>query len=447
MISMRLRNALLVPALVATVTVGGCAAFKNRKPKTAVLGNRIPILTSENDAAVEPSIADVQVVLPPPTVNDSWTQPGGNASKSMGHLAMASSPGPAWTARIAGVTKSERLAAAPVVAAGTLFAMDTAGVVHAFDAATGARKWSADLGGQNKKQDRIAFGGGVSVNADGTTAYAATGLGDVAALNVADGKIVWKKRPTGPLRGSPSVSDGNLYVMSQDNQILALNAADGTTQWTEAAAVQTAGIFGVAAPAVAQSTVVSGFSSGDLIAYRYENGRTVWADALSRTSVNTSVSTLTDIDADPVIDRGRVYAIGQGGRMVSLELVSGQRIWELNIAGISTPWVAGEWIFVVTDEAKLLCVASATGKVRWVAQLTRYHKNKSKNAPVTWTGPVLAGGRLVVASSEGDVTLVSPEDGKIVGTRKVGGPVFVSPVVANSMLYVLDNSGRISAFK
>jgi len=323
--------------------------------------------------------------------------------------------------------------------------MDTTGTVHAFDSATGAKRWSVSFGGDGKKQSRIAFGGGVSV--DGAMVYATNGLGDIAALNAANGSTVWKKRPGGPLRGAPSVAGGSVYAMSQDNQIFALNAADGTTQWSEAAAVQTAGVFGVAAPAVAQATVVSGFSSGDLIAYRYENGRTLWGDALSRTSVNTSVSTLSDIDADPVIDQGRVFAIGQGGRMVSLELVTGQRIWELNVAGISTPWVAGEWVFVVTDEAKLLCVARATGKVRWVSQLQRYRKNKSKNGPVSWTGPVLAGERLILANSEGGLSYVSPSDGKVVSSAKVGAPVFLSPVVANSTLYILDNSGSISAFK
>jgi outer membrane protein assembly factor BamB len=435
----------LAPALIAVLALGGCGIFKGGKPKTAVLGERVPILTSENDASVEPSIADVQVLLPEPVVNDDWGQPGGNAAKSMGHLALGGSPSRVWEARITGVSKSERLAAAPVVSGKTLYAIDTAATIHAYDTATGAQRWSTNFGAEGKKQGHIVFGGGVSV--DGSMLYATNGAGDIAALNAADGKIVWKKRPGGPLRGAPSVASGSVYAMSQDNQIFALSTTDGATQWSEAAAVQTAGVFGVAAPAIAQATVVSGYSSGDLVAYRYENGRTLWGDALSRTSVNTSVSTLSDIDASPVIDGGRVFAIGQGGRMVSLELVTGQRIWELNIAGISTPWVAGEWVFVVTDEGKLLCVARATGKVRWVSQLQRYRKNKSKNGPVSWTGPVLAGNRLILASSEGDVTYVSPADGKIAGTQKVGAPVFLQPVVAGSTLYILDNSGRISAFR
>ncbi|MEP6784930.1 MAG: PQQ-binding-like beta-propeller repeat protein [Sphingomonadales bacterium] len=436
----------LVPAVAAMLALGGCGIFKGAgKPKTAVVGKRVPILTSENDVTVEPALADIQVVLPEPVANEGWEQPGGSASKSGGHLALGASPTRVWEAKIAGVTKSERLAAAPVVSGGTLYVMDTTATVHAFDAQTGGKRWSAGLGASGKKAERIAFGGGVSV--EGAVLYATTGAGDIAALNAANGTIVWKKHPGGPLRGAPTVSGGSVYAMSQDNQIFALNTADGAIQWQEAAAVQTAGVFGVGAPAVAQATVVAGFSSGDLIAYRYENGRTLWGDALSRTSVNTSVSTLSDIDASPVIDAGRVYAIGQGGRMVSLELVTGQRIWELNAAGISTPWVAGEWVFVVTDESKLLCVARATGKVRWVSQLQRYRKDKAKNGPVTWTGPVLAGNRLILASSQGQIAYVSPTDGKIQGTQDIKQPVFLSPVVAGSTLYILDNSGRLSAFR
>ena len=152
----------------------------------------------------------------------------------------------------------------------------------------------------------------------------------------------------------------------------ALNMLDGSVQWNEAGTVGLAGIFGVAAPAAGQGTVVAGYSSGELTAYRYENGRNLWNDALARTSISTSVATLSDIDADPVIDRGRVFALGQGGRMAAYELVTGQRIWELNIAGITTPVVAGEWVFVLTDDAKLLCIARPNGKVRWISQLAAY---------------------------------------------------------------------------
>jgi outer membrane protein assembly factor BamB len=458
----------LAPVLGLALALGGCGVFKGSKPKTVLTGERVPILTSENGVEVEPSLAGVTVSLPAAVPNDSWAQHGGSATKSMGHLALGATINQAWQARVQGSTKTARLAAGPVVSAGKMYVMDTESHITVFDAATGAKGWSVQFGDdtaaapvaapapdaddgkkkkKNKKKNNKAtmFGGGVSV--DGAFLYATNGMGDVGALNIADGSVVWKKRLSAPLRGAPSIALGNIYVMSQDNQLFALRATDGNVEWTEAAAVSVAGVFGVAAPAIGQGTVVAGFSSGDLTAYRYENGRSVWQDTLSRTSITTSVGTLTDIDADPVIDQGRVFAIGEGGRMVSMELVTGQRLWELNVAGLSTPWVAGEWLFVVTDEGKLLCVARATGKIRWVTQLERYRKGKAKNGSITWTGPVLAGDRLVLANSSGEMVTVSPLDGKTIGTTKIGQPVFLQPIVANSTLYIFDNSGRITAFR
>ena len=206
----------------------------------------------------------------------------------------------------------------------------------------------------------------------------------------------------------PSVADGTLYVTSQDNQIYSLKMTDGTTNWSNAASLEIAGVFGSASPAIGQGTIVAGFSSGELNAYRYENGRLVWQDALSRTSMSTGVSSLSDIDANPVIDGGQVFAVGQGGRMVALELNSGQRLWELNIAGIATPWVAGDWVYVVTDDAKLIALSRANGKIRWINQLPHYQKEKSKRGQISYVGPVLAGGRLIVAGSNGVLVNVDP---------------------------------------
>jgi outer membrane protein assembly factor BamB len=447
---MRMKRLGLSLALLAAL--GGCGVFKGgkeNKPKTAVLGERIPVLTSETGADVDPGLADTPVVVPPAAPNDRWTQPGGNAQKSMGHLALSQSLSRVWEASIPGTSKKERLAAAPVVADGKLFAMDTAGTVHAFDANTGAKLWTRQVltkGGKAGKKSRGAlFGGGVSWD-DGRL-YATNGVGDAAALDATTGNVIWQKRPGGPLRGAPTVANGSVYVVSQDNQIFALKAETGETIWNEAGTLQLAGVFGVAAPAVAQGTVIAGFSSGELNAYRYENGRIVWQDALSKTSITTSVSTLSDIDADPVIYEGRVYAVGQGGRMVAMEIVTGQRQWELNIAGIATPWVAGDWLFVVTDEAKLLCVSRGTGKIRWMSQLKRYHKAKKQDEPLNWVGPILAGDRLILANNDGELVNINVADGKQISAMKIGEPVALAPIVANSMLYVLDGKGRITAWK
>lgn len=432
--------------------LSGCGIFGgggDKKSKTPVLGERIPVLAFESGAEVDPATADVAVELPAAEVNVAWAQPGGNAAKAMGHLALGQNLAPVWRASIDGSSKKARLGAAPIVADGKLFAVDVRGVVRAFDAGSGARLWSAEIGNAKVSPKgagaAAAFGGGVSFEAG--KLYAVNGLGDVASIDATSGAVGWAVRPGGPLRGAPTVANGQVYVISQDNQVFALKADDGAVVWTSAGTLETAGVFGVAAPAAGQGTVVTGFSSGELNAYRYENGRVVWQDALSRTSISTAVASLSDIDASPVIDQGRVYAIGQGGRMVAMELNTGQRLWELNIAGIATPWVAGDWIYVVTDDARLLCIQRTSGKIRWITQLPRWRDEEDKKGPVSWTGPVLAGNRLILASSNGWLVNVDAGGGKILSNGKAGGNVYLPPVVANQTLFTLDNSGTITAWR
>lgn len=437
------RRAVTAAAMVALLAGCGIIGGKKGGPKTPVVGNRVSILTNEQGVEVDPTLADVTVTLPEAVANDQWSQPGGGPSKAMGHLALSASPATAWTSSIEGSTPRARLASSPVIANGKLYVIDAGAHVIAFDATSGAKLWQTSLPAEGS--GRALFGGGVSIVDD--KLYASTGVGDVAALNAATGAILWKKRPGGPLRGAPTLANGHVYVMGQDNQIFALNQSDGEVQWTDSGTLQVTGVFGVAAPAAAQGTVIAGYSSGELTAYRYENGRTLWGDALSRTSISTAVASLTDIDANPVIDRGRVFAIGQGGRMASYELVSGQRLWEINIAGISTPWVAGEWVFVVTSDAKLLCVARATGKIRWISQLRRWEKEKKKTRAIRWTGPVLAGGRLILVSTHGDLNYVDPATGNIQSAVDMDRSMSLSPVVANNMLYILADDGKLTALR
>jgi outer membrane protein assembly factor BamB len=133
--------------------------------------------------------------------------------------------------------------------------------------------------------------------------------------------------------------------------------------------------------------------------------------------------------------------------MVALELNTGQRIWEINVAGISTPWVAGDWIFVVTDSAQLLAIARATGRVKWMSQLKRWRKEKSKQGPISWVGPVLAGDRLILANNEGEVVNVSPLDGSVQSTVDTKMAVSLPLVVANDTLFILHDEGRLTAWR
>lgn len=442
----KFRNLTAAVLIAAALASSGCSLFKKgSRPKTPVLGQRIDVLSNETEVSVDPATQALPFSLPPATVNPAWTESGGNATNSMGHLALGNALRPVFTVQAGhGSSLTARLAAPPIVANGRVYTIDTLGAVRSFDAKTGAMYWASQT--PDLKGDEAAlYGGGIAY--DNGRIYATNGLGYVSALAEQNGGIVWRVRPGGPLRGAPTVANGAVYVVSQDNQIYSLKEEDGSTNWSEAASVQIAGLFGAASPAVGQGTVVAGFSSGELNGYRYENGRQVWQDQLQRTTIRTSVSTLSDIDADPVIDNGQVFAIGAGGRMVALDLVSGQRLWELNISGTSTPWVAGDWVFVVTDEDKLMCIYRQNGHIRWINKLPQFEKPKSQKGDILYAGPVLAGNHLLVTATDGQIFEFDPATGSYVSRISIGAPASLPPVVADSTLYVYDDQAKLHAYR
>ena len=261
------RHYVMCAAVLLALPLAGCGALKGKGgPKTPTVGQRVSILSNDNSIKVDPATAAIAVVLPDPAVNADWAQSGGNASKSMGHPALGAARTKVWEASIAGSTNKQRLASAPVVAGGKLFAVDTDAVVSAFDADTGAKLWSVAIGSTGKDFKNSLFGGGAAV--DGTVVYATSGVGDVTALNVADGAVLWKAKPAGPLRGAPTVAFGDVFVISQDNQIFALSAANGAVQWQATASLEAGSIFGAGSPAAGQGTIVAGYSSGEVQAYR-----------------------------------------------------------------------------------------------------------------------------------------------------------------------------------
>lgn len=440
--------------LMASLALAGCGVLKKGGKKfTPTIGERIPILSFETRVEAEPDLKETAIVLPAPETNAEWAQPGGSPAKVGGHLVLAEQPAEAWRASIGkGSSKTARLNATPVVGGGKVFTVDIAGQVSAFDAKSGSVVWRATVS-IPKRGSRAAFGGGVAYG-DGRV-YVATGYGLALAYDAQTGKQLWERALVQPLRGAPGVSGGRVFFLSQDNQLHAIDGATGEVRWSVAGTVEPACILGTGAPAIALDTLVAGFCSGELKALRGENGRTVWEDQLARTGRSTAMAALADIDGSPVIDRGRVFAVGHGGRMVALELATGQRVWERNFAGVWTPWVSGEFIYVVTVDGEVLCITRTEGKLRWVSRLGRFRVDKKgkngkpgkQKGAIQWAGPVLASERLWVAGSSRELVALDAYEGKRVASIKLKGAAYLPPVVAGGMMYVLTDDGSLTAYR
>ncbi len=436
----------LAAGLIA-LSLTGCSMFDGifSKSKQPLVGEREPVLDGRREIEPDNDVANTPVVLPPPTVNESWPQSGGFANYAMYNLAINDSPQIIWTADVGSGTSSSRiLTTPPVVAEGKVFAKDAYGTVSAFDANTGGLVWRVTLAPE-KARDSDEFGGGLAWY--GGRLFVTTGFATVHSLDAATGKEDWHSSVSAPVRGSPLVFADRVFVVAIDNKLHAFAASDGSDLWQYSGLSEVAGFVGGNSPAGSGDTVVAPFSSGELVALRVDNGRPIWNESLigARADVR-AFGNLADIRGRPVIDRGMVIAMGTAGQIAGIDLRSGQRQWDRNIGGSQTPWAAGRFIFVLTGAADMAAIVRDTGKVRWVTPLTRY-ENENRRTPALWGGPVLAGDRLLATSSFGDLLAVSPYTGEVLGKIDVRDRVRLGPVIANRTIYVLSDSGRLIALR
>lgn len=438
-------SSLLRASLLGLVLALAACASTDKKKADEFERERIPVLLYEQQIEADPSLADVRVTLPEPYANRDWPQAGGAPAKAMHHLALEDQLSVRWRRSIgSGDNISARLISVPVVANDRVFAIDTRGRITALALKTGERLWSVPLK-VRKESKALAFGGGVAV--DQGRLFATSGYGFAAAFDAETGKKLWQVELGVPLRGPPAVRDGRVFVMTIDNQLYALSADKGEQLWDSSGLVESAGLLGIGAPAVTAESVVVGYSSGELNALRVENGRTTWQDSLSRTTRLTALADLTDIDGSPVIDRGRVFALGHAGRMAAIDLATGQRVWEQNIGGTGTPWVAGDYVYVVSNEGQVFCLTRSDGKVRWVTQLQQFRSVSKRKGIVRWQGPVLGGNRLVLISSNGYLASISPYTGKILSVDRLKDGTYLPPIIAEGALLAMTSDAKITLLR
>lgn len=408
-------------------------------------GNGFSILTSTQTLDADGSISDLSVVLPRPYRNGNWALPGGNAAHSVQHLEIGDTLSLAWQQRIGrGNEKYERVIAGPVAADGRVFVVDIEGDVYAVSLATGAVLWSTEFRNEDERSD-VGFGGGVAY-ADGIV-YATSGYGFLGAFDATNGQELWRFNATVPFRGAPTVDAGRVFAVTHDNQMLTLNAQDGSLIWDQVGIAENAGMLGAATPAYDNGTVVIALSSGELLAMLSGNGRILWQDTLSSSRRLTPLATLADIDGNPVIDRGKVYALSHAGSMVSIDMRSGERSWEADIAGVNMPWIAGNFAFLTTIDGQVVCVTLGDGRVRWVSQLQRFLDQKKRRELIKWNGPILAGDRLLVTSTHGYALSLSPYTGEVLSGIEMPAGSSTPPIVVDGTFIVLTDEGELVAYR
>ena len=428
----------------ATLPLAGCDYFFGASEGPPLPGERISVLKLNSALAVDPDAAKEDVALPQPYQNADWSQSGGNSSHAMHHLALGDPIAVAWSADIGEAASDSRfLLAEPIAVGGRVYTMDAGMTVSAFDLANGAPAWRADLTPEDENDD--LFGGGLA--SDGQRIYASTAFQQIVALDAATGERVWTATLHAPIRAAPAYSDGRVFVVTVDNQVFALAADDGRLLWTYQGLAELAGLLGGAAPAVLGPDLVAPFSSGEVIAIRADTGRVLWTDSLAGGGRSEALSQLADIRGRPVIDRDLVIAVSNSGVTSGIDLASGNRIWTEDFGGSQSPWVAGDYVYMLTRDGDVVCVTRKEGRIRWVQSLPEFEDEVEKTDPIQWSGPTLAGDRLLVMGSNGDAYSISPYTGEIIGHLTLPARSHLPAIVVAGTVLIVTDSAQLVALR
>lgn len=403
-----------------------------------------------NPSPVDPSKTDQNqtrpIALPGMVANADWPQRGGNARHVSPHGALSATPARVWSVSIGrGADRKSRISAAPVVAEGRIYTIDAAARVQA-TGTNGAAHWAADLTPATDAGNEVS-GGGLAYG--GGQLFVTTGYGELVALNAATGAVAWRQRLGAPATGAPAVDGNVVYGVGRDSSAWAVNTANGKVIWEVPGTPGASGMIGAAAPAVTERTVLLPYVSGELVAVLKAGGSKIWSAGISGARVGRGYGLVQDITGDPVVSGSTTYVGNAAGKTFAISSSNGTRIWQADEGALGPVLPVGDSLFLINDEARLVRLDAATGAVIWKVEMPYFLTDKAKKRKgiTAHYGPVLAGGRIAVASGDGPLRFFNPVDGALVAVADIPGGAATQPALAGGALYVVGRDGQLHAFR
>lgn len=408
--------------------------------KDPLPGKRLSVLSDLSHLTPDESLASTNISVPAVTQNTDWREGGGAPAGLTGNLAL-SGFSHHDDVKIGDHNGWEQpLYPDPIVAGGAVYAMDAKGYITAHSAANISKiLWTNKSAVTEDEADLL--GGGLAF--DSGRIYVTSGRGKLFALDANTGKEIWKQNPGVSLRAAPKALNAKVYAVSVDNQLFAYDASSGTPLWNHRGANESAGFVAAATPAATDTIVIAPYSSGEIHAVDTVGGQDVWSDTLLLARRNSATGVFSGIAGNPLVKDDIVYAGGSSGFFAAIALINGRRMWEQNISTLNTPWIADDFIYVLSNDDELACLLRADGRVKWVKQLPQYGNEKKSKDPLVWRGPVMANGQLLIAGMHGKMLALSPKDGTTFSTVDIPDNISDAPIVAGGKLYFLTQDARL----
>ncbi len=424
---------------IALLTLAACS-----DPEFLLEGERLDV--RGNPVPSEVVNRSLPIALPSAVRNADWSHPGGNARHQLSHVSVGASLQVAWSADIGqGNDRKHRITADPVVNNGRVFTLDSRSRLSAFST-SGAALWSVDL---TPPTDAADEGSGGGIAAVGNRVYATNGFGTLTVLNAADGSVIWRQDFDTGATAAPTVVDGVVYAVTSNSTGWALSDENGRVLWQVFGAITDRTSTGGPSPVSAGPLMVFPFSSGQMVAAVSGTGSQVWAASVAGQRLGRATSGLTDLTGSPIFADGRIYAGSHAGRAAAFDGTTGALLWSAEEGAVGPLWLAGGALFFVSDRNQLIRLDAATGETIWARDLPLFTRERIRRRKSIFLhhGPLMANGRLILASDDGLLRQFDPVTGDLIGSLPLPDGSARNPVAAGGTLFVVTENGQLLALR
>jgi len=334
-----------------------------------------------------------------------------------------------WSNDIGKGSGEQLLRLTPVIQGQFVYVASRDGQISAYQLNDGDLQWAIET--------KYAITAGPAVGAE----YILVGTrdADVIAYQLADGKELWSVKVSGEVLSVPEMNSDTAIIRTVDGRITALNLSNGEKRWDFQNKEPALTLRGTSKPIIYQDQVISGFDNGKLYSVSLEDGRQIWSNTVAVPRGRTELERIVDLDADPVIANGVVYAAAYQANIAAISISQGQLLWQRDLSSFNGMDISGEHLFVTDNTSQVWSLHINNGASLW-RQDAMQHR--------LLTAPIVHQDYVVVGDFEGYLHWLRKDDGKIVARLRGDSKGFaVNPVVVGDTLVSLGKSGELTAFR
>ena len=416
------------------VIIIGCSSNSNEK----ILSDRISLLSYSSELIVSANLNLSEINLSEPKEIYYWSQSGQNPQNNLPHI--LSNLKFENKQKIIKDTGDLINAIQPVYYEGNLCNVSTKGIFRCISLKNDEVLFELDLKMENEESYDVLRGGLAYFD---ERIILVDGYGQIKVINTADGNIIWQKNISVPILSAPIVYRGNIYFITSNNKIYALDIVNGEIKWSFQTVYDDKKSLLTGAPAAIENILVVPFSNGEVIAFVYDTGKIIWSENASKIS-SLSNFDIKDITANPVVSYDKIFTISKNGRLLATNLINGSLVWSIEISGSNSPIISNNQLYIIDDDARLICLNKNSGEIYWISQIEKNKKGKKSGKLNNWKGPYLIDNLLYLISEHGEVIAVSPKTSEVLSSKDLNiSGILNNPIIVSKYIYLMDNNSNI----